>query len=31
MEELSPVVGANATQSRIRTGSGIVFELDDDC
>ncbi|HJL20068.1 MAG TPA: type VI secretion system tip protein TssI/VgrG [Sandaracinaceae bacterium LLY-WYZ-13_1] len=27
----SPVVGANATQSRIRTGSGIVFELDDDC
>jgi type VI secretion system secreted protein VgrG len=27
----SPVVGANATQSRIRTGSGLVFELDDDC
>lgn len=27
----SPVVGSNATQSRIRTGSGVVIELDDDC
>ncbi|MBX3275799.1 MAG: type VI secretion system tip protein VgrG [Sandaracinaceae bacterium] len=27
----SPVVGTNAVQNRIRTGSGIVLELDDDC
>jgi type VI secretion system VgrG family protein len=27
----SPVVAGNATQSRIRTGSGVVIELDDDC
>lgn len=27
----SPVVAENATQSRIRTGSGVVIELDDDC
>lgn len=27
----SPVVSGNAPQSRLRTGSGIVFELDDDC
>jgi type VI secretion system secreted protein VgrG len=27
----TPVRAANATQSRIRTGSGVVFELDDDC
>lgn len=27
----SPVVGSNATQSRIRSGSGVVIELDDDC
>ena len=27
----SPVSGANAPQSRISTGSGLVFELDDDC
>ncbi len=27
----SPVVGTNAPQSRIRTGSGVVIELDDDC
>ncbi len=27
----SPVGAENAVQSRIRTGSGIVFEMDDDC
>lgn len=27
----SPVVASNGPQSRIRTGSGVVFELDDDC
>lgn len=27
----SPVVAANGPQSRIRTGSGVIFELDDDC
>ncbi len=27
----SPVIAGNAPQSRIRTGSGVVFELDDDC
>lgn len=27
----SPVLASNATQSRIRSGSGIVIELDDDC
>ncbi|MCA9604688.1 MAG: type VI secretion system tip protein VgrG [Myxococcales bacterium] len=27
----SPVVGGNAPHSRIRTGSGAVIELDDDC
>lgn len=27
----SPVSAGNATQSRIRSGSGIVIELDDDC
>ena len=27
----SPVIAGNAPQSRIRTGSGLVFELDDDC
>ena len=30
-ETASPVVGPNATHSRIRTGSGVVIELDDDC
>jgi type VI secretion system secreted protein VgrG len=27
----APVIAANAPQSVIRTGSGVVFELDDDC
>lgn len=27
----SPVAGANGTQSRVRSGSGLVMELDDDC
>ena len=30
-ETESPVVRDNATHSRMRTGSGIVIELDDDC
>ncbi len=30
-DTMSPVVAANPTQSRIRSKSGIVFELDDDC
>ncbi len=30
-ETASPVTGPNATHSRIRTGSGVVIELDDDC
>ena len=27
----SPVVSGNAPQSRIRTGTGLVMELDHDC
>jgi type VI secretion system secreted protein VgrG len=30
-ETASPVVGPNATHSRIRTGSGVLIEMDDDC
>lgn len=30
-ETASPVVGPNATHSRIVTGSGVTIELDDDC
>lgn len=30
-ETESPVVESNATHSRIKTGSGILIELDDDC
>ncbi|MCB9592986.1 MAG: type VI secretion system tip protein VgrG [Sandaracinaceae bacterium] len=30
VDTMSPVVDANATQSRIRTSTGILFELEDD-